>query len=153
MCLLQRCHCFTCQKSSRLAGTGTTAYSPSTGRSCRVPVCWVRIGSRQGSSRQPRSVQSSLPAWPGRSSCKQQHMDRNLDKGVCFSASPRYCVWQALLAGPPGTAREWGWDKLFLRSHLLCSSLFSASSPRARSLLSEIPQMFLTLLPIQRLSS
>lgn len=91
------------------------------------------------------------PAWPGAAAGKQQDRGRNLHMGVFFCQSLGLCLASA--AGwASSTATEWGWDKLFLRSPLLCSSSF-LTSPRARSLLSEIPLMFLTLLPIQWLSS
>lgn len=88
-------------------------------------------------------------AWS--SSWKSARRGRNLHMGVVFCQSLGLCLASA--AGwASSTVREWGWDKLFLRSPLLCSSSF-LTSPRARSLLSEIPLVFLMLLPIQWLSS
>lgn len=123
---------------------GTTASSLSAGCSQHLPVCWVWIGSQLGSSCQPPSV-------PGAAAGKQQDRGRNLHMGVVFCQSLGLCLASA--AGwASSTVREWGWDKLFLRSPLQCSSSF-LTSPRARSLLPEIPLVFLTLLPIRWLSS
>lgn len=143
MNLLQQRHSFTCQKSSGLAGSSTAASPPSTHRSHCLPVYWVQQGS-------PASPAQCRAPRPGCSSCRQRDTDRSLHKGVCFLSDPgsvsgKHC-WPGHRA-----PRKWGWDKLFLRSPLLCSDLLMASS-RAHFPLSEIPLMFLALLPIQWLS-
>lgn len=124
---------------------------PSAGCSRHFPVCWVRTAEPAGLLL-PAPLGAELPpAWPGAAAGKQQYRGRNLHMGVFFCQSLGLCLASA--AGwASSTATEWGWDKLFLRSPLLCSSSF-LTSPRARSLLSEIPLVFLTLLPIQWLSS
>lgn len=104
-------------------------------------------GSGSGASWAP-------PASPPR--CLEQQLESSrTGAGTCtwvvFCQSLGLCPASA--AGwASSTVREWGWDKLFLRSPLQCSSSF-LTSPRARSLLPEVPLVFLTLLPIRWLSS
>lgn len=107
---------------------GTTASSL-----CRLqpalPSCV--LGPHQepaGLSSQPPSVQSARGlAWS--SSWKAARQGWELAHGCCFSQSLGLCL--ATAAGwASSTVREWGWDKLFLRSPLLGSSSF-LTSPRA----------------------
>lgn len=99
--LLQQCHSFMCQKSSRLAGYNCIF---SLEAAASTSVCWVWIRSQLSSSCQPPSVQSSQ--GPG---LEQQLESSKTGAGtctwVCFSVSPRGCAWQMLLAGPPA---PWG---------------------------------------------
>lgn len=119
---------------------------------CSQHFCVLGLDQEPAELLLPAPLGAELPgAWPGAAAGKQQDRGRNLHMGVFFCQSPGLCLANA--AGwASSTVREWGWDKLFLRSPLLCSSSFLTSS-RAQSLLSVIPLVFLTLLPIQWLSS
>lgn len=111
-------------------------------------------GSGSGASWAPPSSPAQCRAPTGlawSSSWKAARQEQQLAHGCVFRQSLGLCLASA--AGwASSTLREWGWGKLFLRSPLPCSSSF-VTSPRARSLLSEKPLLFLMLLPIQWLSS
>lgn len=58
MYLLQQCHFFMCQKSSRLAGSGTTASSPTAACLC------TRSGAGADGARLASPARCRVPHWP-----------------------------------------------------------------------------------------